>query len=183
MVLVASAKQDSPREVASILDTAWAISRFLPGLDLGQISVTQGMPSFHEGTRCEVVFTRVDAYRRVGSSVPGEITIDPDFFALQTASGAALLAHEMYHQLQLQQDRNILSLYEVEDQRVQQDNLPPWANTFEYPAYLFEAVYYEIALRNGLPPGDHLPLLALPEGLSDEALMERLETIPLLDRA
>lgn len=164
---------------------------YLPSpVDLSLIDLTVGIPVHRFSTFCLVcsfvpelpsndAYVVAAEYRRVGASVPGNITIHPDFFDLNTASGVALIAHEMYHQWQLQYDQSIFDDYQYEEQRRLSQGLPPWANRFEYPAYVFEAVFYELARRSGLPSGDHQPLLYMPENLAGDSLQEVLDSIPM----
>lgn len=99
------------------------------------------------------------ALQRAASARPGVITVHPSLFDLTTASGLSLLAHELEHQRQFQQDPRSLHDYAREQRRIEQQNLPPWENKYERPAYEVEADVYEQAMAAGYPPGKHRPLL------------------------
>lgn len=147
------------------LDNAWQfIGPFLPGLDIvnHDIDVRAGMPAFtHPRSR-----PARGHLVKAASALPGVITIAPQRYNLSTASGIALLAHELVHQEQFQNDPGSLDAYDAEERRVKAAGLPPWANRFEKPAYETEARVYYAALDAGYPPGDHVPLL-VSEGMAE----------------
>ena len=99
------------------------------------------------------------AYQRSASSEPGIIRVHPNYYDPETASGLALIGHELYHQWQFEEIPELLDLYVVEEARVAANNLPPYANKYEWPAYAYEVDIYRAALAKGYPPGKHRPLL------------------------
>lgn len=140
------------------LDSAWEfIGPYLPGLDIvnQDINVSAGMPAWvHESARAAE-----GHLVRAASALPGRITLLPSRYNLRTASGIALLAHELEHQRQFQRDPHAMDRYAIEQARVEANGLAPWENAYEKPAYRLEARVYREALTAGYPPGDHQPLL------------------------
>lgn len=113
------------------------------------------------------------AYKRAATSYPGHVVISRDLASdMNTASGIALLAHELYHQWQYQTTPDLLDRYGQEQAWVEEMGLPPWINRYERRAYDFEARIYREALADGYPPGQHVPLL-VTEGLGAEEERER----------
>lgn len=138
------------------------IDSILPGPLPEGINISVGMPAM-VSSHCTPM-----ALRRAASSRPGQIVIHRDFFETDTAAGIALIAHEVYHQIQFARNPDLLDFYAEEEARVEALGLPPYENVFEKPAYLFEAQVYREALAQGFPKGTHLPLL-IEEGLAGYA--------------
>jgi len=130
----------STQEAVAFLET----HGFMPTLR-GPVELYSGIPAM--------------AMERAASSRPNRITIHPRYADLDTASGKALLAHEWVHQQQFENIPDFKHTYAIEQRRVERAGLPPYANILERPAYEREVQAYLIALEEGYPPGEHVPLL------------------------
>ena len=78
------------------------------------------------------------AYVRAGSSPEvGTVFIHPDFWNPGSITTLRLVAHELYHQAQMQSpDFNML--YEEMAKETERLGLPPWKHPMEVPAYRME---------------------------------------------
>jgi hypothetical protein len=96
------------------------------------------------------------ALQTAGMTIGRHIFIDPSFNQPQTAAGIALVAHEIVHVQQGEQDPGFESKYDLAAQDT--DPNRPWENPYEYEAYLKECQVYWDKVREGWPPGGWQPL-------------------------
>ena len=96
---------------------------------------------------------------KVGSNPrANEIHIHPEYYKPDTATGLALIAHELFHVGQRRVIPNFEEVFTIEAIRVERLGLMPWANGFEAPAYQFEQDVRARLIAQGLPAamGSHL---------------------------
>lgn len=116
-------------------ETVRLLQPLLPSLDLRRIHVRVTEPS-----RLATCLFCPLAYVKAGSSpYPGLIEIGPDYWDPESIDGLTLIAHELYHQLQMK-DPEFFSQYEYWAEVTEQQGLPPWSHPLEMPAYEFESV-------------------------------------------
>jgi len=96
------------------------------------------------------------ALKTVGMAIGREIWISPEFAKFDTASGLALLAHELVHVLQDERDPDFARKYDAEARRTPEDR--PWENVYEAEAYATECVVYRQLVAEGYPAGSWKPL-------------------------
>ena len=96
------------------------------------------------------------ALKTVGMAIGRDIWISPDYADFNTASGLALLAHEIIHVRQNESIPNFDIEYDRVARRTPADK--PWENQYEMEAYCEEARIYRELLAQGYPKGKFEPL-------------------------
>jgi len=94
--------------------------------------------------------------KTVGMAIGNHVWIAPEFAKWDTASGLALLAHELVHVLQDQEDPNFARKYDAEARKTPPDK--PWLNHYELASYCQEAAVYKKLVAQGMKPGSWKPL-------------------------
>ncbi|MDP2665160.1 MAG: DUF4157 domain-containing protein [bacterium] len=91
-----------------------------------------------------------------GMSVGNDVIINPKYAFFETASGMALIGHELFHQSQRASIPGFDQKYEQAAMNTPMSR--PWENPFELPAYQVEAEIYNDLVSQGYPAGDWVPL-------------------------
>ncbi|MFH1141269.1 MAG: hypothetical protein V1724_06350 [Chloroflexota bacterium] len=107
-----------------------------------------------------MVFTLIapQKWLAIGSAPsPGLIRIHPSYYAPKTATGLALIGHELCHQVQWQTVPNFLAAYTAEEERNIAGH-PPWSNRFEAECYASEQRAATLLRQRGYPSRQALAL-------------------------
>lgn len=131
------------------------LSQFLPRQIVSRTDIDITVP--HRMYACcteAVVVHRPSVLVRAGTN-PGvdEIIIHPEFFDTKTASGLALIAHEMWHNKQRYDIPDFDAVFAHWAIETERRGLPPWKNPLEVEAYDFEERVRQQLLEQGFPPG------------------------------
>jgi hypothetical protein len=134
-------------------------------LRVGRIRTVDAMIPSAVIPRSVISVTQRDADRgllTVGQSFDGVVVLDRRYAKMDTASGVALLGHELVHQEQYETIDNFAFLYDVEARNTPDDD--PFANRYELPAYRAERAIYCSLVAQGWRPGSWVPLSVLEWG-------------------
>lgn len=91
-----------------------------------------------------------------GMSIENDVIINPKYAFFDTASGLALVGHELYHQAQRASIPGFDQKYE--QAAINTPMSRPWENPFELPAYQVECKIYHDLISQGYPSGGWVPL-------------------------
>lgn len=92
------------------------------------------------------------SWMAIGSSPwPGLIIIHPGYYNPRTATGLALIAHELCHQVQQRTIPDFSTLYSREENRRIMAGQEPRENAFERPCYEAEARIRQALMAKGMP--------------------------------
>lgn len=96
------------------------------------------------------------AMETIGATMDHTVFLNPDYADFDTASGRALLVHELWHVHQNETVPNFEAIYAAEARKTPSDR--PWENIFERDAYEVEKDAYCAMVNEGWPPGRWTPL-------------------------
>jgi len=96
------------------------------------------------------------ALKTVGMAIGREIWLAPEYAKFDTASGLALLAHELVHVAQDEKDPDFANKYDIVARQTPPDR--PWENPYEMEAYCVEASVWRTLVAEGYPSGNWKPL-------------------------
>ena len=92
----------------------------------------------------------------VGMTIDREIWLARGHDDFDSAAGLALLAHELKHVQQFEEDADFAANYDAAAQQTPRDR--PWENPYEAQAYEEEQRIYCRLVADGLPRGRWVPL-------------------------
>jgi len=81
------------------------------------------------------------------------VVVRPEYLDTESASGLALVAHELVHNWQRLAVPNFSERYAFTAEAISNRGLPPWENPYEAQAYTLERELRDILLGNGWPEG------------------------------
>ena len=96
------------------------------------------------------------ALQTVGMTIERDIWLARGYDDFESAAGLALLAHELVHVRQSEEDPEFAEKYDAAARATPSDR--PWENPFERAAYNEEQRIYCALVAEGMPKGKWVPL-------------------------